>query len=345
MRRLDFKPKEMIREINQLDTYCGLNLKKMKHTIDTSELYQITQSKTQMYMARLMAAVNAIDTSEYFARCDNMGLVSAPVGIHDPVFIEYSSLEWAQNKKYDLNSMIFKCRFLSQLLYYSMGYLDQQSNCRFYTRNIKIDPDAHKYFYVKEIAKDARSLCVNMLCERDYHNSLMINLFNSNYCIKKSGYKKAQRIEAVNKQINMAVNEIRDNMGIFKVFQSDYSDDMAIYTIMRIAYMAATKSNNFKFLPTFGNIEGASVENDLILVIHRLGEAIIREFERKGCPIMFMAFNEANPNILTNYKDINDDSNLIVGVRALVFADFIIGDRKIHKFITKMYNHQKEVLN
>ena len=334
----------MIREVNRLDRECGLNLKHPKRFSDPTELYNLTLTQCQMYLTKMMVATNAIDTSEYFVRCGDMGLISAPIGVHDPVFIEYSALEWAQNKKYDMNSLLFRCRFLSQYMYYTIGYLDQQTNCRFYTRNIKIDPMAHKYFYLKEIGKDIRSLCISMINGKDYHNSLMINLFHSNYEIKKCGPKKAARIEVVNKQINMAVNEILDNMGVFKVFQTDYSDDIAIYTIIRIAYMIATKSNNFKCLPSYNDIEGASINNDLILVVSKLGECIIKQLEKKGCPAMFMAFNDANPNILTNYKSVNDDINLIIGVRALAFADFIIGDKKIHKFITKMYNHQKEVL-
>ena len=54
--------------------------------------------------------------------------------------------------------------------------------------------------------------------------------------------------------------------------------------------------------------------------------------------MMYESFFSASPLIMTNYINVNNNVNLSVGVRALAYVDFIMNDKKIHKFIECMIN-------
>jgi hypothetical protein len=97
-------------------------------------------------------------------------------------------------------------------------------------------------------------------------------------------------------------------------------------------------------LPTFEDLQGATVKHDLVRVIRKIGETIIDTMKYKKRPVMYRAFNLASPKIMSNYAIDLDDCDLAVGIRALAYTDFIIHDKKVHKFITKMINTTGERL-
>ena len=338
--------KELIREVNKFDKECGLHLKHVEEFADPRQLYMQTAMNCQTYLAKLIASVNGIDVTSYFQRVGDMGYIGGPVGINDPVFIEHSELEWMDNKIYDIDSQIFMRRFLTHLLSFMIGYIEEYAGCRLYSHNVTIDPHAHMYFYVKGMCRDATQLTISLCEGNNYEDSLLVNLFNSNYCIKKVSPEKVSKITNTNRTILDAVNEIRDNMctTVFNLM-TEYPDDQAIYTLVRLSYMLSTRSTNFKGLPTFNDLQGATVKHDLVRVIRRLGECILETIKYKKRPVMYRAFNIASPKILSNYSIIeNEDCELAIGIRALVYTDFIIHDKKVHKFINKMINTTGERL-
>ena len=336
---------ELIREVNKYDKECGLRLKHIDEFADPKQLYMQTVMNCQIYLAKIMASVNGIDATTYFQRVGDMGYIGGPVGIKDPVFIEHSELEWMDNKIYDINSRIFMRRFLTHVLSFMIGYIEEYASCRLYSHNVNIDPHAHMYFYVKGLCKDATHLTLSLCEGKDYEDILLANLFNANYCIKKVSPEKVKKIGNTNRSILDAVREIKDNMGtnVFNLM-TEYPDDQAIYTLMRLAYMLSTRSTNFRGLPTFEDLQGATVKHDLVRVIRKLGETIIDTMKYKKRPVMYRAFNLASPKIMSNYSIDIDDSDLAVGIRALAYTDFIIHDKKVHKFITKMINTTGERL-
>jgi hypothetical protein len=331
--------KELIREVNKFDKECGLRLKHVEEFADPKQLYIQTAMNCQLYLAKLMATVNGIDATSYFQRVGDMGYIGGPVGIKDPVFIEHSELEWMDNKLYSIDSRIFMKRFLTHLLSFMIGYIEEYAGCRLYCNNVDIDPHAHMYFYVKGLCKEATHLTLSLCEGKNYEDILLVNLFNSNYCIKKVSPEKVKKIGNTNRTILDAVREIRDNMGtnVFNIM-TDYPDDQAIYTLIRLAYMLSTRSNNFSELPNFNDLQGATVKHDLVRVIRRLGEVIVDTLKYKKRPVMYRAFNLASPKIMSNYTIGMDDYDLAVGIRALAYTDFIIHDKKVHKFINKMIN-------
>lgn len=337
---------DLIREVNKFDKECGLRLKHTEEFADPRQLYMQTVMNCQLYLAKLVASINGIDATTYFQRVDDMGYVGGPIGIKDPVFIEHSELEWSENKIYEIDTRTFKMRFLTHVLSFMIGYMEEYSACRLYSHNVNIDPHAHMYFYIKSMCKEATQLTLAMCEEKGYEDILLANLFNSNYCIKKVSAEKVKKISSTNRSILDAIGEIKENKGtsMFNIM-TEYPDDQAIYTLIRLTYMLATRSNNFKGLPSFNELQGATVKHDLIRVLRKLGECILETMKYKKRPVMYRAFNMASPKIMSNYKIIElEDYELAIGIRALAYTDFIIHDKKIHKFITKMINTTGERL-
>ena len=58
--------------------------------------------------------------------------------------------------------------------------------------------------------------------------------------------------------------------------------------------------------------------------------------------IMFKAFIESRPKIITEYhKEVNENACVKIGVLALEFTKFVMNDKNVDKFITKILRKGK----
>jgi hypothetical protein len=338
MRRLKFSFDEesLTKEVNKCDKYLGVKVKKHDAYSEPEQVFGVACAEAQSYIAKLITVINGIDPDAYFSTSETYGTVSGPIGPKNIEFTELSDLEWEKNNKYEMNTLIFKCRFLTAYLQDIMCSLEKISMNRYYKSHNKFGPYEHSYFYLKDLLADIQRLCLCMINGNDYSNILMKNLMHSSYLKKKVNSKK------LNKTIYAAITELRTGVHPANILTEDFmSDDMVIYSLLRIAYMLSTNDLDLENIPSFEYIEGATREHDLIRLIEELGSSILIEHKYKKRPSMYKAFNTAEPLIMTNYSNVNDDLYLSIGIRALVYADFIINDKKIHKFVMKMINKGK----
>ena len=89
-------------------------------------------------------------------------------------------------------------------------------------------------------------------------------------------------------------------------------------------------------LPNFRDIQGASTKYELRGLTEALGAAIIENRKYNKRPILYRAFNKAEPCLTSRYKDINENWFISVGVRALEYTKFFCNDKYITRFINKM---------
>ena len=95
-------------------------------------------------------------------------------------------------------------------------------------------------------------------------------------------------------------------------------------------------------LPKFKHIENATVKHDLSKLIEALGDEIIYSTKCKKYNPMFKAFIEARPSIHSQfYKESKENDELRIGILALGFADFVMDDDTMSKFIKEMLKKGK----
>jgi hypothetical protein len=116
----------------------------------------------------------------------------------------------------------------------------------------------------------------------------------------------------------------------------DMPEDIAINSILQLAYLICTGDTSLDELPNFRDIQGADTTYELRKLTEALGAAIIENRKYDKRPLLYIAYNKARPKIMSRYKDINENWFICTGVRALEYTKFFCDDKYISKFIDKM---------
>lgn len=329
---VDIDVKSLVNEVNKLDKESGLKLKKSNVFNEPDKVFEIACMNYEVLLSKLIAVLNGIDVDEYFAEDDKFGTVGGPIGINQFEFTELSNLNWLSNEMYDTKSIMFKCRFLTLTLIEYKMKLDKMSMLRFKSSGKSFGPYEHSYFYLKTLVEDAERLIATMLMDNNYGNILLKMHQNYSYTKNKFCHKK------YNKTVYDAITELKDGLNSSILSERFMDDDMAIYSILRISYLVSTNDMNLSNIPGFKYISGATKHDDLIKLISALGAAILTEHKYSKRPPLYKAFNDAKPIIMTNYKEVNEDWYVSIGIRSLAYTDFLCNDKRVHKFINAMIN-------
>ena len=142
------------------------------------------------------------------------------------------------------------------------------------------------------------------------------------------------------RELNKYIRDIKHELQIglksslFK--DKDMPDDIAINSILQLAYLISTGDTSLDELPNFRYIEGADTSYELRGLTETLGSAIMKNRKYEKRPLLYLAYNKAKPEIYSKYRDINENWFISVGVRALEYTKFFCNDKYITKFINKM---------
>lgn len=329
MSKISININDIRKGVNECDRDFGVRLRSLNEYLQPDEIYEQALDDTRDYIAKLICALNGVSVNKLYTIDETNGKI---VGVlNDFSFTSNSKLNWKEPGKYKINDIRFKCRFLTLYLMELNDKLDKMSKRKFENSDQKICAYEHAYFYLKEYVHDADRLINVMINGNNHSNILVKNVLNNTYGYKKVKYKE------LNSCICDSIMELREGIKSTQFSSRFMSDDMIIYSLLRIAYMVSTNEVKFnKALPKFKHIEGATKDDELIKLIATLGSAIIAEHKFSKRPILYKAFNSAGPKIMSNYRESVVDYYVNTGMRALSYVDFILNDKFIHSFINDM---------
>lgn len=331
MSKINININDIRKGVNECDRDFGVKLKSLNEYLQPDEIYEQALDDIRDYIAKLICALNGVNIRNLYT-FDEDGKINGV--LNDFSFTSNSKLNWREPGKYKIDDMRFKCRFLTLYLMSLNEKLDKMSKRKFENSDEKICAYEHAYFYLKGFVTDADRLINVMISGNNYTNILLKNILNNSYCYKKVDQK------LLNTALYNSITELQDGIQSTCLSERFMSDDMIIYSLLRIAYMLSTNKVNFdKALPKFKHIEGASKDDELIKLIATLGSAIIDEHKFSKRPILYKAFHSASPKITSNYPEVLSDYYVNTGVRALAYVDFILDDKFIHTFISDMIHH------
>lgn len=145
-------------------------------------------------------------------------------------------------------------------------------------------------------------------------------------------YGKKYRYELVN-----AINELRSGLHSSLFKSAELPDDIAIDTIVKLAFMLATGSRKLDHILKFSQIEGCKKEDNASMIIRSLGKAIIQKSRKKKDRTPgFRIFVEANPRISLKFGKTTYDEFTITGYYAIMYLKFICSDKNVSEFINTM---------
>jgi len=332
---------ELVKAVNDCDKKYGIRLKHPDIWSEPEQYLQIVEAKFDMNLAALICCLNGIPVKEYFETDTETGYgtICKPVGVKYECFTDASILDWEDLKtKYNPKSLIFRCRFVSLILSYLMGRID--------TITTKVVLRKYKCRHSK--AEKSILVTKNILNHLVKFILIMINqdVSYQNIILKIHEYvsytKKNVRHDELRNTLNGHVLTVRKGMKEDVMTDRFMSDDLAIYNILKVAYMLATNKTNLDVIPNFKHIEGATVKHDLLKLIEELGAQIIQNTRDKKYAPMFKAFIEARPSVWSQfYKESAENYAVQVGLLSLAYAKFVFNDNAIDKFINDMMKKGK----
>lgn len=325
---------DLIKEVNKYDKSFGLKLRKPDIFNDPYQLRHIFDAKSDMNIGAMMCAVNGIEVSDYFDIDINdncFGMNPNPIGVEHPVFTDMSILNWDDESAcYDVDSLMFRCRYITMVLSRSLGRMSDISSREADDKyRYKHSKDERRLIRTKEIINDFYLFTKLMCFPDESHQNIILRIHEHiSYTKKRIDHKKLTRT------LNTAVISLRKNMKKELLNGRFLEDDMAIHSILQIAYMMATNRTDVDVLPNFRYIEGATVKHDLSKLIEELGACIC---DRGKYSPMFKSFIDARPKVITQYyKECKDNYFLKVGILALANVSFVVDDYDVCLFIKEM---------
>ena len=316
----------LCKEVNSFDKEFGIKLKHINPYAEPEMVFQSFVDSFKDFLYAVICEINGITSEKYLTKKNKVR------SIRNTEFTDLSILRWKSSDTYDTNSYIYKCRFLTAFLMEYIERIDKIALKKYdYLSMFKSGKFENGYFYMKNIADDTRRFIKVFLSGNSYGNILLKVHQNCSYI-------KTKKTDP--KELNKYIREIRHELKIglkyswFK--EKDLPEDIAINSILQLAYIICTGNTSLDELPNFRDIEGANTSYELRGLTEALGSAIIanRRYEKR--PIMYLAYNRANPQVLSRYKDINENWFISAGVRALEYTKFFCNDKYISKFIDKM---------
>ena len=322
----------MTRAVNEFDKDFGIKLKS-PHNAEKHRKVAIERAKINL--SAMMTIVNGVDIRRYFDITTLARIPTKVVSTESPEFCEDSLLFMdTKYRTFDTDTIVFRCRFVSFVLESLMN------NFKKIIKNQVVDEkhsqDEKAVVCVYNNMKYATRFSSVIIGCKEYRNILlkMHEIISYKYSNKNQDYLK-----------NYLVNEIMlciDSMKSTVFTERFYSDDMCVYSLLRIAYMLATNDTKCKGLPNFKHIEGATFDHDMIKLIEKLGREIHKTNGAGKYPAMFLAFLKSRPKIYNQFtKESKENYFISVGIVALGYAAFVMNDKNIDNAVEKILSKGK----
>lgn len=326
-------PNQMCEAVNKFDKDHGIKLKHPSIWDEPDRFRMIYQARSEMNIAGILCILNGIDVSDYTEEDETYGMIQKPIGIMHASFVEDSCLKWNESKTYETGSLIFRCRFLTLLLFQFIGNIDRAVDGEWVSHR-------KKYYYHSE---SEQKIMINKKVI-DYSIRLTnLMLTNSTYCntILKINelvnYTRKKNQKNFNKEFLGNVLALKKGLKKDPITGVFMDEDIAIFTMIKIAYMAATnKSKDINKLPSFAELENSGFHYNLSAVFRELGKRIIKASRsKKNLSLMFRAYLEARPAIWTQLKT-KGDPELEIGIAAIDFMAFMLNDPNVTRCVNEM---------
>lgn len=329
---------DLVDTVNKYDKDFGIKLKHPDIWCCPEQYRQIIEARAELLIAAYICAVNGISVEDYFETDDsamNYGTICRPVGVENLEFTDESYLRWIDTRTYNTDSLIFRCRFVTLVLSEFLGRMDKITEQEVKQKKrsfMRHSSDEQRIMLTKRIVEDCDLFVHLMLdAEESYKNIILVMQEHLSYTKRKVEHQKLRTL------VNGHVIQLRRGMVKEPFTGRFFSDDVAIFSILKITYMMSTNKTNVNTLPKFKYIESATVKHNLIKLIEELGSQIIKSTNGKNYAPMFKAFIDSSPSIWTEfYKEAYDNLSVKIGICAIEYTKFILNDKTIDKFIDEM---------
>ena len=311
---------DLCREVQKLDK------KQMKHKLkgDPEKVFWDTVDDFRDFLIAAICSLNGLQPKDYLKKDGRLKKFKK-------LSFEKSMLGWNEKGSYDIRGGIFKFRFLTIFLLMFSENIEKICQGKYLNCILpKSGEYENGYFIVSDIYQYTLRFIEGMVSGGPYSNLLLkVNQYTTYINPQWNGDPRQ-----VNQYIREMIFELRKGLKPKGFLEGGYMpDDIAIDTIVKLAYVLCTGDTNLKRLVKFKKIEGIDRYYDVRGILETLGYAIEKKRKTKKRPIMYQAFVKASPDIRTKYDDVNRNGYLRTAIIALNYVEFVCDDKYVTKLI------------
>ena len=321
---------ELIENVNKFDKEFGLKLKHPDIWIQPEMFVESIYAQTDINIGALICILNGINPNDWFDKSEVYGINCKPINIDGEEFTEASLIDWKDEEKYNTDSLIFRCRFLTLVLFRMLGRTDNIIKREI--KNVKHSKDEKAIMKTKSYVADVTRFVKIMIHPDGVYKNIILKMHEYiSYSKKKCNQFELKDL------VNGHIVSLRENTKSTLMSERFFDDDLLIYTIMKISYLLATNDVDLDNMPNFKEIEGATLHHDMIGLIAKLGTEIIKASKRKKTSPMFNSFRDAHPYIWSEFEnEMDKDYSIELGMTAIAYTDFVCDNKDISKFIKEI---------
>lgn len=288
--------------------------------------FNILFSNFRFFIMDLIMMINGIDKDDYFF---GDGITTNISFKFNKKFKEFSCLNFDSDEKGEMNSLKFRARFATLILFYFMKNIDRIVD-KIYEKSEKDgDEYKHKYTILSEIIKRLNSFVVTFLSKNGEYKEHLDSLIEVIMITDKDG-KDAGKI--------MKIYETQSEFVKVACKSHEYDEDLMINNIIKLSFVMATEKTKLKNCPKYKEGITTNNRNEVRSQIKKLGKAILRERRNEKPNFYYKLFTKSIPLYYSSFEDINDEHALNVGTKALMYLRFLMDDKNVSKYIDKMVN-------
>ena len=307
------------------------NSKKRRRVVikDNREKYKRAKSRFSNHLLVMMKRMNGYNgrgnSSDYIYGA--MGRQGSPKA---SIIFQTSQLWRGKTEVTEIEGQLFKYRFLTFLYSDVIRNIDQIVDWEMENTGRRLTEDMDRYNILKRLMSAVSDFSQNLLSEE---TSSMKSFVDMDYFLYQSSSKRKRLvIETMVEHLNVII----DNQSFMR---GNYLDEyIVINDLMKLAYVAVTDSANLKH--TFPIVQNVDFKNKAQLrnMLMKLGEDITeyRRINNNKHSRLYDIFLYSRPDMETGYMDVNRNTSLRVGIRAMFYLGFIANDKKVWKLINRI---------
>ena len=308
--------------VNRLDEEMVAGYGNPKYYRDPDMAFRLTCYQYQDYLAKVIAELNEVEIPK------GMEVATFTKGM-----VLTSTLNWGSCAEYDVDSSMYRRRFLTLFLIQISDHVMDLCEREFQYRSPGVGIYEHGYFYLQDMQKKISQFIQAFLTGNAWRE-LILDMLEYSILLD---VKKRRKQEAMIDGAKQLIYDIRKGYEKKLFVKPLLPENLIIQNIFLLVALLCHGTGEINKVPKFQSYEHKKAgKDDYRYQIAFLGKGILTSPDHtKGC-IMQDIFEDARPDLRYNFKNLDHDPYLEMGCRGLDFVDFIINDKRVHKLIDKL---------
>lgn len=288
------------------------------------QMFRIAMNNYRFVIMDMLFAINGIDKDDYLF---SDGFSLEYEFSFDDKFKAMSKLGFTKKEKNDIGGLKFRGRFVTKLLFFFLKHIDEiidtiaEESEGIYESKWNV-----RFNILNEMIFRLNSFVATFLTKDTYYEEHLEKLLEL-FMIYTKKERSVNVIETFNEQKEFVKQACRTH---------EYDEDITINNICKLAYVMSTENMKLKDCP---RLEEGMTRKDYQSVkeqISDLGYAILeRRCKEKEHPLYRM-FTKSNPLYYSKFPEVNEEYDVNVGTKALLYLKFLIDDKYVSRFIDKL---------